>query len=503
MGIIITAVIQSQVYYTLKSSTERQMRAKEVKLEAWFLKQEHARKKFSDQTKKTYGQDSTYVFQAISQYFKFENAYDRSGLTLKNPFFAKLSPEDQNEVTSAIFSSVSDKFNVFFGFFKDENFKKEIFINLKPKLFNPEEVILKRGQEAKGLYFILKGSLILSYKHVNLFRLKEGSFFGESSLVERRCALEHSVSNKVLECLYISQKHFLSICKRYEDVSSILQKIAFERTGHYKECIIKLRKSMQREKLPQSIIIEKSQPGTLAKNINGTILESKIELDVQDIDTQKYIVVSEKELHNQAEEVQNLKINLESCEVPFGSVTKPNQIPNSRIFTNGIITKIEDNLKKLTEETNIIITETTPKYSSNNLHKHPFKKGDHIEVPSLDEADFSDPDPEPSSGIEPATISNIIENLPQKEEESSDQNSGTDSENNSDLNNSLEVPIESIVPAFETPNECDQIVKYIKEKVSANNSRISRLLLSHRDKVLHDWKDMKGVVKNLSTIKEE
>ena len=37
----------------------------------------------------------------------------------------------------------------------------------------------------------------------------------------------------------------------------------------------------------------------------------------------------------------------------------------------------------------------------------------------------------------------------------------------------------------------------------ANNSRISRLLLSHRDKVLHDWKDMKGVVKNLSTIKEE
>jgi len=232
-------------------------------------------------------------------------------------------------------------------------------------------------------------------------------------------------------------------------------------------------------------------------------VESKIELDVQDIDTQKYIVVSEKELHNQAEEVQNLKINFESCEVPFGSMTKPNQMPGSRILATKTITKIENNLKKLTEETNIFVTEATPKSSSNNIYKHLFKKGDHIEVPSLDEADFSDPDPEPSSGAEPATISNIIDNLPQKEEESSDEDSGTDSENNSDLNNSLEVPIESFVPAFETPSECDQIIKYIKEKVSANNSKISRLLLSHRDKVLHDWKDMKGVVKNLSTIKEE
>ena len=192
MGIIITAVIQSQIYYTLKASTERQMRAKEVKLEGWFLKQEHARKKFSDLSKRSYGQDSTLVFQAISQYFRFENNYDRSCLTSKNQFFTMLSPDDQNELSNLIFSSVSEQFAVFFGFFHDENFKREIFINLTPKLFSSDEVILKRGQEAKGLYFILKGTVILSYKDFSLFKLREGSFFGESSLVERRAALQHT-----------------------------------------------------------------------------------------------------------------------------------------------------------------------------------------------------------------------------------------------------------------------------------------------------------------------
>ena len=82
--------------------------------------------------------------------------------------------------------------------------------------------------------------------------------------------------------MYISQKQFLSICKRYDDVLTIIQKLAFERTGHYKEvivlvlsenlsskCIIKLRQSMQREQ--ERLAIQQSQPGTLVNHINGTI----------------------------------------------------------------------------------------------------------------------------------------------------------------------------------------------------------------------------------------
>ncbi len=124
------------------------------------------------------------------------------------------------------------------------------------------------------------------------------------------------------------------------------------------------------------------------------------------------------------------------------------------------------NLKKVTEETQVHITEPTPKNNSSNFLRLPFKKDDPIEVPSqipsLDEADFSDPDPESQEKTEPATISNIIENLPAKEEDSSDEDSGSDSENNSDLNNSLEVPIEDMTPDFEDLNKCDQITKYIK-----------------------------------------
>ena len=248
-----------------------------------------------------------------------------------------------------------------------------------------------------------------------------------------------------------------------------------------------MRERVQRQFAERTFDVKKSNPQLLTKNINETIIgkipifklhsnysnpvESKVELD----DTQqKYIIVSEKELHKQAEHVQDTspQQNFESCNIPFQSFVKPNPVPESKILSlhgtmmipqgefNGI------NLKKVTEETQVHITEPTPKNNSVNFLHLPYKKEEPIEIasqiPSLDEADFSDPDPDSQSHTEPATISNIIENLPAKEEESSDEDAGTDSENNSDLNNSLEVPIENMTPDFEDLNECDQITKYIK-----------------------------------------
>jgi len=71
---------------------------------------------------------------------------------------------------------------------------------------------------------------------VNLLLLKEELHYNIRNIIgELSLLITNSASNQALECLYISQKNFLNISKRYDDVASILQKIAFERTGHYKE----------------------------------------------------------------------------------------------------------------------------------------------------------------------------------------------------------------------------------------------------------------------------
>lgn len=88
------------------------------------------------------------MMKEIKNHFKYIFSFSYRELTLNNQFYSKLPADFQTQVIDQIvshsnfftqmamttFSQIFERFSIFFDFFTDPSFKKEIASRLKPKM---------------------------------------------------------------------------------------------------------------------------------------------------------------------------------------------------------------------------------------------------------------------------------------------------------------------------------------------------------------------------------
>ena len=87
------------------------------------------------------------MMKEIKNHFKYIFSFSYRELTLNNQFYSKLPADFQTQVfikfdtfssldkmAMTTFSSIFERFSIFFDFFTDPSFKKEIASRLKPKM---------------------------------------------------------------------------------------------------------------------------------------------------------------------------------------------------------------------------------------------------------------------------------------------------------------------------------------------------------------------------------
>jgi hypothetical protein len=89
----------------------------------------------------------------------------------------------------------------------DPLFQMEIFPLLKPLSAAPKEVVFTKGEESSSLLFLIKGSVevISGVDGRVLYRIRQGSFFGESVLTGRRRSATHRAAT-ACEFLLLSRE---------------------------------------------------------------------------------------------------------------------------------------------------------------------------------------------------------------------------------------------------------------------------------------------------------
>ena len=67
---------------------------------------------------------------------------------------------------------------------KDNDFMYEIFENLKPKVFKPDNVLIKYGEKVNKLYFLLSGQIYATnYRSKPIFTMIDNSIFGDYEFI--------------------------------------------------------------------------------------------------------------------------------------------------------------------------------------------------------------------------------------------------------------------------------------------------------------------------------
>ena len=98
----------------------------------------------------------------------------------------------------------------------DPLFQMEVFPVLKPANASAKEVIFHKGENPHGLYFLIKGQIevISGVDGRVLYRIRQGSFFGETVLTGRRQTATHRAAT-TCELLMISSEDLQQIFERH------------------------------------------------------------------------------------------------------------------------------------------------------------------------------------------------------------------------------------------------------------------------------------------------
>ena len=141
-------------------------------------------------------------------------------------FLVMLSPSLKQKVTSCIFyDSILEN-----SVFRDNPDILNSFINnLQIKLFLPEDLILKQGEESNWMYFLARGECKVyvtgnNKKEIMTNSLVKGSYFGEVGLI-KLCRRTASVLSKEYSTwALLNDKYFNELCDRYSIVKIEMEK---------------------------------------------------------------------------------------------------------------------------------------------------------------------------------------------------------------------------------------------------------------------------------------
>lgn len=143
-------------------------------------------------------------------------------------FLTALPQGLRTEVEMHLKLEILDKIPLFEGL--TSNFIEEVALNLKPDVCTPGEFIFKAGQKGDKMYFVIRGSLVVSNKNgLVINTLKDGDFFGEIALFTNQ--VRTAGVQAVTYCdLYILEKEvFEYLLERYPDIGAHIREVARKR----------------------------------------------------------------------------------------------------------------------------------------------------------------------------------------------------------------------------------------------------------------------------------
>eukprot|EP00002_Diphylleia_rotans_P023918 TRINITY_DN4714_c0_g1_i4.p1 TRINITY_DN4714_c0_g1~~TRINITY_DN4714_c0_g1_i4.p1 ORF type:complete len:1498 (-),score=299.51 TRINITY_DN4714_c0_g1_i4:714-5207(-) len=117
----------------------------------------------------------------------------------------------------------------FFQAISNAGFINSLVLKLRPQIALPGEMIVREGDLPNEMFFLSKGSVEVTVNGTTLCILKEGSYFGEVSLIfqERRTASVSAI--EYTELLVLTKSDFESSVQYFPEFATMIRDIAKER----------------------------------------------------------------------------------------------------------------------------------------------------------------------------------------------------------------------------------------------------------------------------------
>ena len=283
---------------------------------------------------------------------EYKNTFD----TIKNDLI--------NQIHRQLFEFLKLEYQrYFFIENKDYDFMYEIFENLKPKIFNPDKVLIKYGEKVNKLYFLLNGQIFATDdKNKPIFTMIDNYIFGDYEFITNTlsCFNIRVNPNKPAYGFYLDRDSWEKVSNNH-----VLS------ANNFIEQIINKRKKHMQWKMPNSKKLFDAPPNEMKKSQN---LINDEENDVNEIDT-RYNINSWKDKNNILS-ANNINIDFEG--------KKKEKIINKKSMKN---------FQKLSLDLNIESFEKNPKYNYTKINiikniEHLQKEINRIEFKFIDDKDL-------------------------------------------------------------------------------------------------------------------
>lgn len=148
--------------------------------------------------------------------------YQRKTIFDEQSILGNLSPGLRFEVIEHRLKDTIGKIPLFASTL-DPLFQMEVFPLLTPLSATPKEVVFNKGDASQSLYFLIKGNVevISGVDGRVLYRIRAGSFFGESVLTGRRRAATHRAAD-TCEMLCISSDDLTKLFNKHPRAGKII-----------------------------------------------------------------------------------------------------------------------------------------------------------------------------------------------------------------------------------------------------------------------------------------
>mgnify|MGYP002039685984 CR=1 FL=1 len=132
------------------------------------------------------------IFNKVENYYEYLYLRHKSLLEEEDYFYRQLPAPLEREVCMHLFQHSVEKVHLFHGC--SIAFVRELVTKLKPQICIPHEYVINRGDPAKFMFFIARGSVdvLTDLGGEKLGELHEGDYFGEMAVLQstlRTCSV--------------------------------------------------------------------------------------------------------------------------------------------------------------------------------------------------------------------------------------------------------------------------------------------------------------------------
>ena len=125
-----------------------------------------------------------HIFAKVENYYEYLYLRHKSLLEEDDYFYRQLPAPLEREVCMHLFQHSVEKVHLFHGC--SIAFVRELVTKLKPQICIPHEYVINRGDPAKFMFFIARGSVevLTDLDGEKLGELHEGDYFGEMAVLQ-------------------------------------------------------------------------------------------------------------------------------------------------------------------------------------------------------------------------------------------------------------------------------------------------------------------------------